>query len=66
MNTIIETCIVLIFPFNIYCRINCYLRPQKRTKIDITPYNTYIIVADMKGNIRVYRIPEGRSTDNCK
>jgi hypothetical protein len=28
--------------------------------------NTYIIVTDMEGNIRVYRLPKGRGTDQWK
>jgi hypothetical protein len=39
---------------------------NKITKIEITPYNTYIIGADMKGNIRMYILPKGRSTDHWK
>jgi len=29
-------------------------------------YDTYIIVTDMEGNIRIYRLPKGRGTDQWK
>ena len=32
----------------------------------IQTYNIYIIVTDMEGNIRMYRLPKGRGTDQWK
>ena len=41
------------------------LTKTNRENINVN-YNIYIIVTDMEGNIRIYRLPKGRGTDQWK